>query len=266
MRRLRTRGIDPVRQPRYGAHRNLEDAVVAQPAQSLVGAVMGERDRHCPVVVQVRERPIAGKAQRKADGRVDRRRRGGLAQLVLPGDVGGAAVAALGGRANRAGEPAGPAGRVDDKTGGERAAVNLDTGGEPPLAQQLVDMTGDQRDPGLGFRRVAEHSVKRRPPAQQRRGSPIRCDGHVRPGGRQIVEHIRHFGPQRLHDRSPKGMGVVELHNALALPDAMRRRPGVAVDDYDVTAAPGQCNGDEQTGRPGADDDGSHAILQFAVT
>jgi hypothetical protein len=53
-------------------------------------------------------------------------------------------------------------------------------------------------------------------------------------------------------------MRVVELHDALALPCAGLRWSWITVDERHVAAASGQCDGGEQPGRSGADDDRSH--------
>jgi hypothetical protein len=46
---------------------------------------------------------------------------------------------------------------------------------------------------------------------------------------------------------------VVDLHDAVALPRPVGGRPGIAVDDGHPVPVPGERQGGEQAGRPGAD-------------
>ena len=219
---------------------------------------MGEREGSCALVVQISQRPVAGQAQPKADGRVDRGGRRRLVQPVLAGDVGGAAVSAVGGRADRAGESAGSARRIDDHIGCERMTVHPHARCASTSLQKVVDVAGGERYPRLGLRRIAQDAIERHPPTQQCRGSPVGRSRQSGAGRRQIIQHVGHFGLQRLDNRSAEGVGVMKLHHALALPRSLRRRSGITVDDDDGTAATGQCNGGEQTSRPGADDHSPH--------
>ena len=143
--------------------------------------------------------------------------------------------------------------------------MHLDPGGVATFAELCVVMTRVQGDTALRLRGVAQDPVEGRAPAEQHRRSPIGRVDDFSPSRRQIGNHIRHFGPQRVDHWSPKGVGVMELHHAFALPYPVRWRSGVAVDDDDVTAPPRQRDRDEETGWPSPDNDGSHALLQFKV-
>ena len=71
-------------------------------------------------------------------------------------------------------------------------------------------------------------------------------------------QRVRKFLLQHLHDLMPEGVGVVELHDAVARPAAVGRGPGIALHrDHLVTAAR-QPGADEQAGGTQPDDGYSH--------
>ena len=124
-----------------------------------------------------------------------------------------------------------------------------------------VDMTTQQRDTLLRRRAVPQRALEGRPPAQHRRRSILRGGRDCGADGDEVIEHVGQLRPQRFDHLTAECVGVMELHDALALPEGIwtgRRRAGVAVDHDHLTAATSERDRDEQAGRTRADDDYSH--------
>ena len=232
-----------------------------QSAQPRVASVVDEGDRKRAAVVEERDGEVTRKSERQADRRVHRPGRCATAHPILTRYVNGSAVTAFGRWTDVAGEPAGPAGRVDDHVACQGAAVDRDAGGAAVLPQQRVDVTRDERDAVLCLSRAAEHPLDDHSPAQQGNGPVVgRCRDRRSCCG-QFVQHVWHFVLQHLDDLPAEGVGLVELHDSAAPPrgiDARGRRSRIAVDHEHVVPAPGQRDRGEQTGRARPDDDGSH--------
>jgi hypothetical protein len=73
-----------------------------------------------------------------------------------------------------------------------------------------------------------------------------------------LVHDVRQLGAKDVDDRSPEGMGVMELHDALALPRPWSRRTRIAVDHHDVVATPCKGDGGEQASGARPHDDHAH--------
>jgi hypothetical protein len=56
-------------------------------------------------------------------------------------------------------------------------------------------------------------------------------------------------------------VGVVELHDALAPPGTVRLRPGVSVDQRHLVPATGQCDAEDEPGRPRTDHPDPHSSI-----
>lgn len=124
-----------------------------------------------------------------------------------------------------------------------------------------VDVTTPQRYAPLRRGAVPQHPLERRASAQERRRSVSVGRRDHCAGGDQAIEHVGHLCPKNFDHLAAEGVGVVELHDALAVPRGIRLRArwtGVAVDNDHFMTASRQRDGGEQSGGTRPDYNSSH--------
>ncbi len=265
--RVRAGGIGPVAQSRDGAGGRLEPALEAQVDEVL--AVTGPHQEHREDAALVREDealvPVEVALPRQ---RVqERSRAGSRVQLVLPVDVGDPAHAAGRLRGPQAtAHPSRPPGRLDDEVGVEGSPVDDHPAGAGhgpgSVHPHRVHVAAPEVDAGGLLDLGPQGGLERAAPAAQAGGQrrPARQRDRHRLGarGQQSRHGSRDLALHRVHDLRPDGVRVVELHDALARPDAVVGRAGVPVDEGHRGPTPCQPGAERQPRRASPDDGHPH--------